>query len=206
MDLLRSTRFKFCWSCVASPAICSLSSQSLYLFIYFLRPLQRLLLVFFFPSLWIWFCVPTPGQSQAFAILVYASDGTVRLMKFKHFTRWSCWSSKERPWWTMAGSCGGSRWKAMVTLTPTTERGSMVKAPYFLPGSILISRHPWVVTLDFYCVTVHLEGTCGGRLFDSRDVSFIVGEAEDKGVPLGVDRAMDKMQKGECCILYLKPK
>lgn len=55
-------------------------------------------------------------------------------------------------------------------------------------------------------VTVHLEGTCGGRLFDSRDVSFIVGEAEDKGVPLGVDRAVDKMQKGECCILYLKPK
>ncbi|XP_076615292.1 peptidyl-prolyl cis-trans isomerase FKBP5 [Chaetodon auriga] len=55
-------------------------------------------------------------------------------------------------------------------------------------------------------VDVHLEGSCGGRLFDCRDVSFIVGEAEDKGVPLGVDRAMDKMQKGECCILYLKPK
>lgn len=54
--------------------------------------------------------------------------------------------------------------------------------------------------------TVHLEGRCGGRLFDCRDVSFIVGEAEDKGVPLGVDRAMDKMQKGECCSLYLKPK
>lgn len=94
----------------------------------------------------------------------------------------------------------------MVTLTPTTEGGSMVKAPYFLPGSILISTHPLVVTLDFYCVTVRLEGTCSGRLFDSRDVSFIVGEAEDKGVPLGVDRAVDKMQKGECCILYLKPK
>ncbi|XP_040059218.2 peptidyl-prolyl cis-trans isomerase FKBP5 isoform X1 [Gasterosteus aculeatus] len=55
-------------------------------------------------------------------------------------------------------------------------------------------------------VEVHLEGRCGGRLFDCRDVSFIVGEAEDKGVPLGVDRAMDKMQKGECCSLYLKPK
>lgn len=55
-------------------------------------------------------------------------------------------------------------------------------------------------------VTVHLEGSCGDRAFDCRDVSFIVGEAEDKGVPLGVDRAMDKMQKGECCVLYLKPK
>uniref|UniRef100_A0A3Q3XHZ4 peptidylprolyl isomerase n=1 Tax=Mola mola TaxID=94237 RepID=A0A3Q3XHZ4_MOLML len=55
-------------------------------------------------------------------------------------------------------------------------------------------------------VDVHLEGRCGSRLFDCRDVSFIVGEAEDKGIPLGVDRAMDKMQKGECCVLHLKPK
>ncbi|XP_068170541.1 peptidyl-prolyl cis-trans isomerase FKBP5 isoform X2 [Antennarius striatus] len=59
---------------------------------------------------------------------------------------------------------------------------------------------------DGASVDVHLEGSCSGRLFDCRDVSFIVGEAEDKGVPLGVDRAMDKMQKGECCFLYLKPK
>ncbi|XP_034022308.1 peptidyl-prolyl cis-trans isomerase FKBP5-like [Thalassophryne amazonica] len=59
---------------------------------------------------------------------------------------------------------------------------------------------------DGATVDVHLEGSCDGRLFDCRDVRFIVGEAEDKGVPLGVDRAMDKMQKGECCVLYLKPK
>ncbi|XP_053083173.1 peptidyl-prolyl cis-trans isomerase FKBP5 isoform X2 [Pangasianodon hypophthalmus] len=55
-------------------------------------------------------------------------------------------------------------------------------------------------------VHVHLEGRCCGRLFDSRDVTFVVGESEDMGVPLGVDRAMEKMQKGECCLLYLKPK
>ncbi|KAM4588390.1 peptidyl-prolyl cis-trans isomerase FKBP5 [Odontesthes bonariensis] len=55
-------------------------------------------------------------------------------------------------------------------------------------------------------VDVHLEGRCDGRLFDCRDVSFIVGQGEDKGIPLGVDRAMDKMQRGECCLLYLKPK
>ncbi|XP_046881355.1 peptidyl-prolyl cis-trans isomerase FKBP5 [Hypomesus transpacificus] len=55
-------------------------------------------------------------------------------------------------------------------------------------------------------VEVHLEGSCEGCLFDSRDVHFIVGEADDKRVPLGVDRAMEKMQKGECCLLYLKPK
>ncbi|KAG7494282.1 peptidyl-prolyl cis-trans isomerase FKBP5-like [Solea senegalensis] len=59
---------------------------------------------------------------------------------------------------------------------------------------------------DGASVSVHLEGSCGGRLFDCRDVSFVVGEGEDKCIPLGVDRAMDKMQKGECCVLYLKPK
>ncbi|XP_043097403.1 peptidyl-prolyl cis-trans isomerase FKBP5 isoform X2 [Puntigrus tetrazona] len=55
-------------------------------------------------------------------------------------------------------------------------------------------------------VHVHLEGSCGGHSFDSRDVTFVVGESEDVGVPLGVDRAMEKIQKGECCLLYLKPK
>uniref|UniRef100_A0A3Q2QQE3 peptidylprolyl isomerase n=1 Tax=Fundulus heteroclitus TaxID=8078 RepID=A0A3Q2QQE3_FUNHE len=59
---------------------------------------------------------------------------------------------------------------------------------------------------DGASVDVHLEGRCGDRLFDCRDVSFVVGEGEDKGIPLGVDRAMDKMQRGECCLLYLKPK
>ncbi|KAL7832884.1 hypothetical protein SRHO_G00299020 [Serrasalmus rhombeus] len=55
-------------------------------------------------------------------------------------------------------------------------------------------------------VHVHLEGRCGGRLFEARDITFVVGESEDMSVPLGVDRAMEKMQKGECCLLYLKPK
>ncbi|KAL2090962.1 hypothetical protein ACEWY4_013225 [Coilia grayii] len=59
---------------------------------------------------------------------------------------------------------------------------------------------------DGATVHVHLEGSCGGRTFESRDVRFTVGESEDVGVPLGVDRAMEKMQKGECCLLYLKPK
>ncbi|XP_017263736.1 peptidyl-prolyl cis-trans isomerase FKBP5 [Kryptolebias marmoratus] len=59
---------------------------------------------------------------------------------------------------------------------------------------------------DGAVVDVHLEGRCGDRLFDCRDVSFVVGQGEDKGIPLGVDRAMDKMQRGECCLLYLTPK
>ncbi|XP_024915658.1 peptidyl-prolyl cis-trans isomerase FKBP5 isoform X2 [Cynoglossus semilaevis] len=71
---------------------------------------------------------------------------------------------------------------------------------------IKVKGEGFVCPNDGATVNVHLEGSCGGRLFDCRDVNFIVGEAEDKGVPLGVDRAMDKMQKGERCILYLTPK
>ncbi|KAM4740553.1 peptidyl-prolyl cis-trans isomerase FKBP5 [Anableps anableps] len=59
---------------------------------------------------------------------------------------------------------------------------------------------------DGASVDVHLEGRCEDRVFDCRDVTFIVGQGEDKGIPLGVDRAVDKMQRGECCLLYLKPK
>ncbi|MGH0141192.1 UNVERIFIED_CONTAM: hypothetical protein FKN15_010720 [Acipenser sinensis] len=54
-------------------------------------------------------------------------------------------------------------------------------------------------------VEVRLEGRSGGRVFDSRDVQFVVGEGEDHSIPLGVDRTMEKMQKGECCLIYLKP-
>lgn len=57
---------------------------------------------------------------------------------------------------------------------------------------------------DGATVHVHLEGRCDGQLFDCRDVSFSVGEGQDKDIPLGVDRAMDKMQKGECCVLHLQ--
>uniref|UniRef100_A0AAY4AA54 peptidylprolyl isomerase n=1 Tax=Denticeps clupeoides TaxID=299321 RepID=A0AAY4AA54_9TELE len=59
---------------------------------------------------------------------------------------------------------------------------------------------------DGATVHVFLEGRCGGRIFESRDVHFVVGESEDANVPLGVDRAMEKMQKGECCLLYLNSK
>uniref|UniRef100_A0A8C4XBR6 peptidylprolyl isomerase n=1 Tax=Erpetoichthys calabaricus TaxID=27687 RepID=A0A8C4XBR6_ERPCA len=55
-------------------------------------------------------------------------------------------------------------------------------------------------------VDVHLEGSCAGHVFDSRDLRFIVGEAEDHDIPLGVDRAMKRMEKGECCLLYLSPR
>lgn len=73
-------------------------------------------------------------------------------------------------------------------------------------GCLLDKIFVWTTTWFCLCSSVHLEGWCGGSLFESRDVTFVVGESVDAGVPLGVDRSMEKMQKGECCLLYLKPK
>lgn len=55
-------------------------------------------------------------------------------------------------------------------------------------------------------VEIHLEGCCGGRRFDCRDVVFTVGEGEDHDIPIGIDKALEKMQREEHCILYLGPR
>uniref|UniRef100_A0A8D0H3F7 peptidylprolyl isomerase n=1 Tax=Sphenodon punctatus TaxID=8508 RepID=A0A8D0H3F7_SPHPU len=52
-------------------------------------------------------------------------------------------------------------------------------------------------------VEIHLEGFCDDRMFDCRDVAFIVGEGEDHDIPMGIDKALEKMQRGELCVLYL---
>ncbi|XP_007483818.1 peptidyl-prolyl cis-trans isomerase FKBP5 isoform X2 [Monodelphis domestica] len=55
-------------------------------------------------------------------------------------------------------------------------------------------------------VEIHLEGSCGSRTFDCRDVVFVVGEGEDHDIPIGIDKALEKMQREEHCILYLGPR
>ncbi|KAF7253709.1 Peptidyl-prolyl cis-trans isomerase FKBP5, partial [Varanus komodoensis] len=53
-----------------------------------------------------------------------------------------------------------------------------------------------------YCA-IHLKGFCDGRMFDCRDVAFTVGEGEDHDIPIGIDKALEKMQRGEHCILHI---
>ncbi|KFW62820.1 Peptidyl-prolyl cis-trans isomerase FKBP5, partial [Pygoscelis adeliae] len=55
-------------------------------------------------------------------------------------------------------------------------------------------------------VEIHLEGFCGGTRFDCKDVKFVVGEGEDHDIPIGIDKALEKMQRGEHCVLYLGPR
>ncbi|XP_059834117.1 peptidyl-prolyl cis-trans isomerase FKBP4 isoform X1 [Hypanus sabinus] len=55
-------------------------------------------------------------------------------------------------------------------------------------------------------VEVHLEGKYQGTVFDSRDVSFIIGEGEEVDIPAGIEKALLEMEKGEEAIISLKPK
>ncbi|OWK13438.1 FKBP5, partial [Cervus elaphus hippelaphus] len=77
-------------------------------------------------------------------------------------------------------------------------------------GEILIYHGPTLARHKADCpvspLSVHLEGRCGGRTFDCRDVGFIVGEGEDHDIPIGIDKALEKMQREEQCILYLGPR
>ncbi|XP_038675473.1 peptidyl-prolyl cis-trans isomerase FKBP5-like [Scyliorhinus canicula] len=54
-------------------------------------------------------------------------------------------------------------------------------------------------------VEVSIEGRSGAVLFDQREVKFVIGEGEDQDIPIGVDKALEKMQKGEHCVLHLMP-
>ncbi|XP_078272897.1 peptidyl-prolyl cis-trans isomerase FKBP4-like [Rhinoraja longicauda] len=55
-------------------------------------------------------------------------------------------------------------------------------------------------------VEVHLEGKCQGKVFDNRDVSFIIGDGEEHHIPPGIEKALQDMEKGEEAIISLKPK
>ncbi|XP_078053839.1 peptidyl-prolyl cis-trans isomerase FKBP5-like isoform X4 [Mustelus asterias] len=54
-------------------------------------------------------------------------------------------------------------------------------------------------------VEVSIEGRRGSVLFDQREVTFVIGEGEDQDIPIGVDKALEKMQRGEHCVLHLMP-
>ncbi|XP_053574790.1 peptidyl-prolyl cis-trans isomerase FKBP4 [Bombina bombina] len=55
-------------------------------------------------------------------------------------------------------------------------------------------------------VELYLRGTHAERVFDERDLQFEVGEGESLGIPPGVEKAVQQMEKGEEAVLYLKPK
>ncbi|ESP05114.1 hypothetical protein LOTGIDRAFT_102242 [Lottia gigantea] len=58
---------------------------------------------------------------------------------------------------------------------------------------------------DGSTVNIHLVGKYKGRIFEERDVEFIVGEPEEQNVIEGIDIAVTKMKKGEKSVFKIAP-
>ncbi|XP_004456251.2 peptidyl-prolyl cis-trans isomerase FKBP4 [Dasypus novemcinctus] len=54
-------------------------------------------------------------------------------------------------------------------------------------------------------VEVTLEGYCKDQLFDQRELCFEIGEGESLDLPFGLEKAIQRMEKGEHSTVYLKP-
>ncbi|XP_071809281.1 peptidyl-prolyl cis-trans isomerase FKBP5-like [Asterias amurensis] len=59
---------------------------------------------------------------------------------------------------------------------------------------------------DNSALEVHLIGKHGDRVFDDRDVSFILGEGCDHNIPEGLERGLQEMKSGELAEFKLQPK
>jgi FK506-binding protein 4/5 len=55
-------------------------------------------------------------------------------------------------------------------------------------------------------VETHITGWHDGRKFFDSDVSFVLGEATESGLPEGVDKAVKRFLKGEHSMIHLKSK
>ncbi|KAH1186763.1 peptidyl-prolyl cis-trans isomerase FKBP4 [Mauremys mutica] len=54
-------------------------------------------------------------------------------------------------------------------------------------------------------VELQLEGRHGDRVFDKRELRFEIGEGENYDLPPGLEQAIQKMEKSEESVVYLKP-
>ncbi|MBN3304522.1 FKBP4 isomerase, partial [Amia calva] len=55
-------------------------------------------------------------------------------------------------------------------------------------------------------VEVSLEGTLEDRVFDQRELKFEIGDGDTLGIPVGVEKALQAMEKGEESLLTVAPK
>lgn len=70
--------------------------------------------------------------------------------------------------------------------------------------SILVNGSGHSTPNEGATVAVRLIGKSGDRVFDERDVSFVVGEAAEADVILGIDMAVTRMKKGETSKLLIR--
>lgn len=80
----------------------------------------------------------------------------------------------------------------------------MIEGSQWHPSSI-----PCLLTSLTHCLffmPVTLEGYYKDQMFDRRELRFEVGEGESLDLPCGLEKAIQRMEKGERSIVYLKPR
>jgi FK506-binding protein 4/5 len=57
---------------------------------------------------------------------------------------------------------------------------------------------------DVYVVAVHIKGIHDGRVFEDRDVKFVIGDGSEAGIVPGVELGVKKCRRGERLRLCVK--
>ncbi|XP_019745914.1 peptidyl-prolyl cis-trans isomerase FKBP4, partial [Hippocampus comes] len=71
---------------------------------------------------------------------------------------------------------------------------------------IITKGQPYAKPNEGSSVEVTVEGSCEGRVFDERELKFVIGEGECLGLPAGAEKAIMAMEKGEEALFHIKPK
>ncbi|KAG8134832.1 putative Peptidylprolyl isomerase protein [Naja naja] len=124
-----------------------------------------------------------------------------------HYTGWlldgsKFDSSRDRKDKERSGHCEVIKaWDIVVGTMKIGELCQIVCKPEYAYGSAgSPPKIPANATLFF-----EIEGRHGDRVFDKRELRFEVGEAENYDLPPGVDKTLQKMEKLEEAVVYLKP-
>ncbi|NXC70802.1 FKBP4 isomerase, partial [Anhinga anhinga] len=70
---------------------------------------------------------------------------------------------------------------------------------------------PYMDVFSFFCgifcflLPVQFEGRYGDRVFDRRELKFEIGEGDNYDIPRGLEKGIQKMEKLEESVFYLKP-
>ncbi|KAL7976416.1 hypothetical protein Chor_015480 [Crotalus horridus] len=88
-----------------------------------------------------------------------------------------------------------------IVCKPEYAYGSAGSPPKIPANATLFFEVRLTCTLDQF----EIEGRHGDRVFDQRALQFEVGEAENYDLPPGLDKTLQKMEKLEEAVVYLKP-